>query len=125
MPTPNRSILATLVLALAYVPSAVAQGAQIHVREDKKGLLKLAKISPAAAMQTAQAKFPNAVMKSAEIEKEHGRLIYSFDLQQLGVKGIEEVNVDANTGVVVGTEHENPGAPKKPVPKPVKKPTTP
>lgn len=125
MPTPNRSILAALALALLYVPGAVAQGAQIHVREDRKGLLKLAKTAPAAAIKTAQAKFPNAVMKSAEIEKEHGRLIYSFDLQQPGVKGIEEVNVDASTGVLIGTEHENPGQPKKPAPKPVKKPTTP
>jgi len=125
MPTSYRSILTSLVPALFFVGGAVAQGSQVHVREDKKGLLKLAKIAPAVAMNTAQAKFPNAVMKSAEIEKEHGRLIYSFDLQQPGVKGIEEVNVDAKTGEVVGTEHENPGPPKKPAAKPVKKPTTP
>ena len=44
-------------------------------------------------------------IKSGELEKEHGRMIYSFDVQTQGDAqtqgGVHEVNVDANTGAVV------------------------
>jgi uncharacterized membrane protein YkoI len=124
MPVRNRSALVVVLVALGFASGVTAQGAPITVKEEKKGLLKLAKVLPADAIKTAQAQFPNATMKSAEIEKEKGKLIYSFDMQQPGVKGIEEVNIDANTGAVVNTEHENPAPPKKhSAPKPpVKKP---
>ena len=45
-------------------------------------------------------------IKSSELEKEHGKLIYSFDIQNS--KGtITEVNIDAYTGSVIGVEEEN------------------
>ena len=100
----------TMVVGLVFVLASTvgAQGTPLKIKEEKAGLLKQAKISPAEAQKTAQAKFPSGTIKSGEIEKEGGKLIYSFDIQQAGVKGIEEVNVDALTGVVVATEHENP-----------------
>ncbi len=36
-----------------------------------------------------------------------GRLIYSYDIKVAGKPGIEEVHVDAMTGAVIATEHEN------------------
>ena len=46
-------------------------------------------------------------IQSSELEQERGKLIYSFDLKVPGKRGIEEVNIDARTGTVVGHEHEN------------------
>ncbi len=113
MSTRNRSTLTAIVLALGLASGVVAQSTPVTVKEEKQGMFKLAKVAPADAIKTAQAQFPHAVIKSGELEKEDGRLIYTFDLQQPGMKGIEEVNIDANTGAVITTEHEDPAPPKK------------
>lgn len=119
----NRPVLTALVLALGAARSGFAQGTPVKVKEETAGLFKLAKITADAAQKTAQAQFPNGTIKSGELEKEKGKLIYTFDIQQPGVAGIEEVNVDAMTGAVVATEHENPAPPKSKAPKPpAKKP---
>ncbi|WP_206044664.1 PepSY domain-containing protein [Gemmatimonas groenlandica] len=78
------------------------------VKEEKAGLLKLAKVTPATATATALTKVPGGKVQSAEIEKEDGKLVYSFDIKVAGKSGIEEVLVDALTGAVVGVEHETP-----------------
>jgi hypothetical protein len=109
----NRALLAALALGLGLATSVTAQGGPVKVKEEKPGLLKLAKVTPADAQKTAQAKYPSAKIVSGEIEKEDGKLIFSFDIQQTGVKGIEEVTVDALTGLVVKTEHEDPAAEAK------------
>lgn len=114
----DRSALATLILALGVASSAAAQGTPVTVKEEKKGLFKMVKVAPADAIKTAQARLPSSTMKSGELEMEDGKLIYSFDMQQPGVKGIEEVNIDANTGAVIKTEHEDPAPPKRAAPKP-------
>jgi hypothetical protein len=46
----------------------------------------------------------NGTVKSSELEKEHGRWIYSFDIST--PSGIREVNVDANTGKIVENSKE-------------------
>jgi hypothetical protein len=43
----------------------------------------------------------------SELEVEHGCLVWSFDLEVDGAKGIEEVQVDAGDGRVVDHEHES------------------
>lgn len=80
----------------------------VTMKEEKPGQLKLAKITPAAATATAQAKVPNGKIETAEIEQEHGKLIYSFAIKIAGKSGIEEVAVDAKTGKVLSLEHETP-----------------
>ena len=80
----------------------------VTMKEEKPGQLKLAKITPAAATATAQAKVPNGKIESAEIEQEDGKLIYSFAIKVAGKSGIEEVAVDARTGKVLAVEHETP-----------------
>ena len=49
---------------------------------------------------------PDGKIESAEIEREGGKLIYSFDVKAPHKSGIEEVNVDAVSGTVVKKEHE-------------------
>ena len=61
------------------------------------------KIGMAQARQTALAKQAGTV-KSAELEKEDGRLVYSFDIQTK--EGIHEVQVDAYSGEVVSDKIE-------------------
>lgn len=69
--------------------------------------MQQAKISQDSARAIALQRVPNATVKSEELEKEHGKLIYSFDLTVAGKTGVEEVNVDAMTGEVVSVEHES------------------
>ena len=61
------------------------------------------KISRAAAEKIAVAREPGTI-KEGELEKEHGKMIYSFDIQTSS--GVHEVNVDAVTGKVVGDSVE-------------------
>ena len=72
-----------------------------------------AKISKEAATATALAKVPGGKVKSSELERERGRLIYSFDIKVPGKPGIEEVNVDAIDGTVVSVDHEGAKAEKR------------
>jgi uncharacterized membrane protein YkoI len=70
-------------------------------------LAKNAKVSLEAARATALAKVKNGTVRSEELEKEHGKLIYSFDIAVPGKSGIEEVNVSAVTGKVLNKHHES------------------
>ena len=65
-----------------------------------------AKISKADAQATALTKVSNGSVKECELEREHGRLIWSVALNTPETKDITEVNVDAVTGEVVTIEHE-------------------
>ena len=77
-----------------------------HVRGSAK-LKAQAKISEDSARTIALAQVPNGDVKSSELEREHGKVVYSFDIAVAGQEGVEEVNVDARTGAVVGKEHES------------------
>ena len=81
--------------------------------ESQATLRKEAKISEATARTTALAQVPNGTVKSSELERENGKLIYSFDITVPGKSGIEEVNVSAIDGSVIAHEHEGPKAEKK------------
>ncbi len=67
-----------------------------------------AKITKAAAEQTALTKVPNGTVKEGELEKEHGKLIWSFDITTPDSKDITEVGVDAITGAVLSVDKETP-----------------
>lgn len=68
------------------------------------------KVPESRARATALAKVANGRVRSEELEREGGRLIYSYDIAVPGRSGIEEVNVDAMTGAVVNIQHEGAGA---------------
>jgi uncharacterized membrane protein YkoI len=76
-------------------------------------LQKEAKISEAAARATALKEVPNGSVKSSELERENGKLIYSYDITVPGKTGIDEVNVNAMDGSVVAKQHESPKTEKK------------
>ena len=97
----------TWAVALILTAGAAHAGSAI-MKEERPGLLKMAKISAAAATNTAQARVPKGKIVSAEIEEEGGRLIYSFDVKTQGKTGIDEVSVDAITGKTIDVQHETP-----------------
>lgn len=65
-----------------------------------------AKITEQQATAIVLGRVPNGVIKSAELEREHGRLVWSFDVARAGRGGVTEIQVDALTSKVVSTKHE-------------------
>ncbi len=110
MKYPARIIAICLAAPVIAVNAAVAQKSK---PESQAALMRQAKITKAVATRTALANVPGGKIKSSEIEREHGKLIYSFDIKVPGKSGIEEINVDAITGAVLAHEHEGPKAEKK------------
>ena len=94
----------SLLLALSFT----AWGAQ-KPKNDQSELQKEAKITMAQAQKIALDTEPGTI-KSREIERENGKLIFSFDIQTK--KGIHEINVDAITGQVVENSVESKAAEK-------------
>ena len=72
-----------------------------------------AKISLDSARAIALHRVKNGSIASEELEREHGRLIYSFNVKVPGKSGIQEVNVNALTGAVIGVHHESAATEKR------------
>ncbi|HEV8237050.1 MAG TPA: PepSY domain-containing protein [Gemmatimonadaceae bacterium] len=87
--------------------SARAQAPAKKATESQASLRKEAKIAEADARKTALAAVPGGKVQSHELERENGKLIYSYDIKVAGKSGVEEVNVDAMTGAIVAHEHED------------------
>ncbi|MGA9452106.1 MAG: PepSY domain-containing protein [Verrucomicrobiia bacterium] len=98
-------IICSAVAAALLAGCCTEKGEAKHKNKEAK-LMAEAKVSKETAEQTALAKVPNGTIKEAEIEKEHGKLIWSFDVATPDAKDITEVNVDAITGNVVSVEKE-------------------
>jgi uncharacterized membrane protein YkoI len=88
-------------LALGVLNAAEAQPSEAQ-------LVKEAKVAKSQAEKTALTKVPDGIVKSAELEKEHGLLIWSFDIAKPGTKNITEVQVDAKTGKIASVQTETP-----------------
>ena len=95
-----------LIAALGVTPAVFAS--QTSQAAEQAKLQKEAKISMTEARRIALAKVANGSIASAELEREGGRLIYSFDIRQPKRSGVTEVNVNAMDGKVVAVQHENP-----------------
>jgi hypothetical protein len=65
------------------------------------------------ARQEALALVPQGHVVSAELEREHGKRVYSFDIRRAGKSGIEEVQIDAYSGKLVSQVHETPAEERK------------
>ena len=104
------TLITILVAALTVGASFAAATPKARNQENKESgeqakLAREAKITKAQAQETALKRAPGTV-ESSELEREHGKLVYSFDIRN--AKGtITEVQVSAITGKVVRVEHEN------------------
>jgi uncharacterized membrane protein YkoI len=85
--------LATLVLVPSLAPAKEQHQARFPLDEARAKALSLV---------------PGAVV-SEELEHERGRWIYSFEIKPTGEKRklLKEVNIEADTGALVGIETEN------------------
>ena len=77
-------------------------------KETETQLQAQTKITRAEAEKTALARVPHGKIKSGELEKEHGKLVWSFDISTPHSKNITEVQVDAKTGKIAAVETETP-----------------
>lgn len=74
-------------------------------------LPSLAKVTKEQAQATAIASLAagsKPEVKDAELEVEHGCLLWSFDLKIAGKDGVQEVQVDAGNGKVLSSKSETP-----------------
>ena len=71
-----------------------------------------AKIGAEQAREAALRAVPGTV-KESDLETEHGRLIYSFEIKRHGERGITEVNVSAMDGSIVDIHREHAGRGRK------------
>jgi len=67
-----------------------------------------AKVTDAEARATALKEVPGGTITEGGLEREDGKLIYSFDISVAGKEGIEEIAVDAITGKMLSHAHETP-----------------
>ena len=77
-------------------------------KESEAKLQAQAKVTKTDAERIALAKVPGGTVKEGELEKEKGKLIWSFDIATPGSQDITEVAVDAVTGAVLSIEKETP-----------------
>ena len=113
----SKALVSTLAMCLIPLASASATTASgtastSHPAHHAKATMH-PKVSADAAQTTALALVPGGRVKSHELEREHGHLIYSYDIEVPGKSGIEEVNVDAMTGKVLAHQHETPKTERK------------
>jgi hypothetical protein len=96
------------ILAGGLLTGCVSEKCEKQHKEAKQAkLMAEAKVSKADAEKTALAKVPGGTIKESELEKEKGKLIWSFDITTPDTKDITDVNVDAITGDVVSVEKES------------------
>lgn len=104
----TRLLLPSLGVALGFMSAACNRGTTSGaIKEETPGLAADAKVDPAKARQVALAKFPDGRIVKEELERENGKLVYSFDIKNGNHSGIEEVIVDAVDGSVVSVGHED------------------
>jgi uncharacterized membrane protein YkoI len=100
------------ILGIAVAGLLVGAGlTNVVAGEHKDKEAKLAaetKVSKADAEKVALAKVPGGTVKDGELEKEDGKVIWSFDITTPDSNDITEVAVDANTGEVVSVAKETP-----------------
>ena len=102
------------VVLVAACGIARGLGAQAsYKRELPDSLLRHARIAEREAATIAAKRVPAAKIVAVELEREKGRLIYSYDMKIEGRPGTEEVNIDAATGKVIGVEHESAAQERK------------
>jgi hypothetical protein len=94
------------ILLAGCVAGLLTACATEQAREAK--LAAQAKVTRADAEKIALSKVPGGTIKEGGIEKEKGKLIWSFDITTPGSKDISEVAVDALTGAVIAVDKESP-----------------
>jgi hypothetical protein len=100
-------ICSTLTLALLAVGLTACCCTKCkHKEGSAANLAAQAKITKAEAEKIALDKVAGGTIKESGLEKEKGKLLWSFDIATPGTKDITEVQVDAMTGQVLDVVKE-------------------
>lgn len=105
----KKLLITALAIGFLTLGLSAQAGAQATAPKKSKipaSLKSQAKISLEDARTTALKKVPGEI-KEEELEKENGKLVYSFDIQATGQKDITEVQVSAIDGSIVSIEKED------------------
>jgi len=102
----SATIFSMGLLLLGFATLASGQTPAPKKSKIPASLKSQAKVSLEDARATAIKKVPGEI-KEEELEKENGKLVYSFDIQATGQKDITEVQVSAIDGTVVSVEKED------------------
>jgi uncharacterized membrane protein YkoI len=106
------SMLAAMAALALAAGQAGAQAAAPAKHETAAQLKAEAKVTEKAARATALAQVPGGKVSKHELERENGKLLYSYDIATKGKTGIDEVQIDAITGTVLSNKHETPAMEK-------------
>ena len=98
----------TISLLAAGVTACMTEKEEANEGKEGKAskLEAQAKITKAEAQKIALDRVPGGMIKECDIEKEKGKLLWSFDIATPGTKDITEVQVDAMTGQVLDVSKE-------------------
>jgi PBP1b-binding outer membrane lipoprotein LpoB len=107
--------MGTVLLILPLLAGCMTnkEGKEKKNKETEAQLMSQARVSKAEAEKTALNSVPGGMIKEGELEKEHGKLIWSFDISTAGQSGVTEVQVDAITGAIISSVHESAAAEAK------------
>jgi uncharacterized membrane protein YkoI len=109
---PNQNTMKIKMIVCSALAASLLAGCAWEKSERGEGkgakLMAEAKVSKETAQASALAKVPGGTVKDAELEKEKGKLIWSFDIAIPDSKDIKEVAVNAITGDVIAVETETP-----------------
>lgn len=103
--------MTTKNIVIAVLGMAILVGGLVSCATDVRKEAKLqaeAKVSRAEAENIALTKVTGGTIKEGEIEKEKGKVIWSFDIATPGTADITEVQVDAMNGAILAIEKEDP-----------------
>jgi uncharacterized membrane protein YkoI len=102
--------IAALGLVAGFLAACATERENEEKENGEKGktakLEAQAKITKAEAEKIALAQVPGGTIKEGDIEKEKGKLIWSFDISTPGTTDITEVQVDAMSGQIVDIAKE-------------------
>lgn len=91
----------------ALAPLALSAQICFATPQSSEDLAAEAQVAESQARAAALAKVPGTV-KSHELERENGRVIWTYDIARPSVRGVTEVHVDAITGRVLSVRKETP-----------------
>lgn len=91
----------------SWIWSIFVAGGLAAAAPPKPPVKHVAKLSIESARKIALVRVHGKV-RAEELEHEHGRWVYSFEIKATGEtkQVIQEVNIDADTGEIVGVETE-------------------
>ncbi|MBV8686389.1 MAG: hypothetical protein JOZ90_06635 [Alphaproteobacteria bacterium] len=100
-------------MTMKRLPAASAAVAAILLATGVSAKGPQPKISMQSARDRALRYVPHGRIRSAELETEKGRLIYSFDIEVPHRSGVEEVQISALDGRLISRGHETPAAERR------------